>query len=120
MTIEVEAFVAAIPDPVRRADTTTLMALIGALNLGAPTLWGEHTIGYGNSKDGSSFLLGLCVRKREWVIFLPALNATADAARLQLGKHKVDGKRLYIKRLSDIDTGVLATLLSVTLDESRR
>jgi hypothetical protein len=117
---DVDTFVAAIPDPVKRADTITLMTLIGALDLGAPTLWGEHTIGYAKSRDGSGYLLALCVRRREWVLFLPALDAATDAARLLLGKHKMDGTRLYIKRLSDIDTGALNTLLKAALDASRR
>lgn len=115
----VAAHVAAIADPVRRADARRLLALMRQASGKAPKMWGSGLIGFGDiaytSKSGREvewFQIGLAVRKDAFSLYLMCDLDAANALLQKLGTHKRGVGCLYIKRLDDVDERVLKTLLN--------
>ncbi len=115
----VTAFLASIDDPDRRKDARALSALIRKATGNAPAMWGTAIVGYGempyegsSGRSGVWFPVGFSPRKAALTLYLMG-GLKAHAALLkQLGPHKVGGGCLYIRRLADVDTTVLARLIA--------
>ena len=115
----VTAFLSAISDPDRQKDARALAALIRKATGTAPAMWGPAIVGYGemtyegrSGRSGVWFPVGFSPRKAALVVYLMG-GLKAHAALLkQLGAHKVGGGCLYIRRLADVDTTVLARLIA--------
>jgi hypothetical protein len=125
---DVEAHFAAQPEA-RAADCRALAALMQRLSGHPPRLWGRM-VGFGNhhyvydsGREGDIFEIGFASGaggKGDISLYL-----TCDASRYaeplsRLGKHRVGKGCLYVKRLSEIDTGVLAELCETALRECRQ
>ncbi len=113
-----EAFIAAVPDPVRQADAQTLAALMQRLTGDPPKMWGPSIIGFGNyrykyesGREGEMCRVGFSPRKAELVLYV--LDGAADQSETlaRLGKHKTGKGCLYIKKLADVDINVLEALI---------
>ena len=111
----VAGHLAAISDPVRRADGERLAALMTGIAGEPPRMWGPSMIGFGehhyrydSGREGTIFRIGFAPRKAEQVLYGLALDPDQLA---RLGKHRTGKSCLYIKRLADVDTGVLAAMI---------
>jgi hypothetical protein len=118
--VSVDAFVAAVPDPVRRADAEALVALFERLSGESPKMWGPTIIGFGSyhyryesGHGGELCRLGFSPRKAEQVLYV--LGDDQDALLAKLGKHRRGKSCLYVKKLADIDMGVLEALVRAHL-----
>jgi hypothetical protein len=58
-------------------------------------------------------------RKADLTLYVSARTAPAQLLK-RLGKHKVSGSCLHIKRLSDVDLDVLATLVSASVKAAKK
>jgi hypothetical protein len=128
----VGAFLAQVEDPQKRADSNRLIELMGKVTGQAPKLWGSSIVGFGNyhyryasGTEGDSCLAGFSPRKAEFSIYLtgtyfPGVEATRDRLLQGLGKHRMGKGCLYVKRLDDIDMGVLERLVRLSVDELRK
>lgn len=122
--VSVVDFLAAIDNPVRRADGETLCAMLARLTGEAPQMWGPSIVGFGSYRykydsghEGTSCRIGFSPRKAELVLYVLS-GADGEADRLaRLGKHKTGKSCLYIKRLSDVDAGALEELCAASLTE---
>ena len=67
-------------------------------------------------------MIGFSPRKQALVLYLMADFDQQEALLAKLGKHSTSKACLYIKRLSDVDVGVLKKMIerSVKAMESRR
>ena len=92
-----------------------------------PKMWGSSIIGfdqyhyhYDSGREGDTLRIGFSPRKGQTVLYL--VDGFPGHAELmaRLGKHKSGKSCLYIKRLSDVDTGVLGDLIAASLAEMRR
>jgi len=122
---DVAPFLAAIEEP-RRADAASLVDLMSRQTGQSPALWGS-IIGFGQyhyryptGTEGDTFLVGFAARRAEFSIHLmgiyfPDIEAKAEALLARLGKHRVGKACLYVRRLSDINTGVLAELIDLSV-----
>lgn len=119
---DVATFVAAIPDAGRRADAEALVALMNQLSGEPARMWGPSIIGFGeyhyrydSGRTGSMSRIGFSPRKAETVVYL--IDGFAGQADLlaRLGKHRIGKSCLYIKRLADIDIGVLEAMIAASL-----
>jgi hypothetical protein len=118
----VDDFIAAQPDPQRRADCHALRSLMQQATGCAAVLWGEAIVGFGAYAmayaDGSSQpwpLAAFSPRKGDISIYLMDGTA-AHAQRLaRLGRHKTGAVCLYLRRLSDADPAVLQELLQASV-----
>jgi hypothetical protein len=123
----VAAFLAAIPDPHRQRDAKALAALIRKATGVKPAMWGSSIVGYGQmTYEGRSgrvvdwFPLGFSPRKAALVLYLMGgLKANANLLA-ELGPHKVGGGCLYLPRLEEIDTKVLARLITLSHKGNRQ
>jgi hypothetical protein len=118
----VAAFIAAVPDATRRADAETLAALMARLSGEPAAMWGPSIIGFGehhyrydSGRTGSMSRIGFSPRKAETVVYL--IDGFTGHAELltRLGKHRIGKSCLYIKRLADIDIGVLEAMITASL-----
>jgi hypothetical protein len=116
------AFIDAVKDPVQRADAHAISALMSRLSGEPAQLWGPSIIGFGryrykydSGREGEMCRIGFSPRTGQTVLYL--LDGYGERADnlARLGKHKTGKSCLYIKRLSDIDTTVLAEMISGSL-----
>ena len=123
----VTQFIAAVEDPVRRADCETLAALMQRVTQHPPTMWGASIVGFGqyayryeSGTQGVSCRVGFSPRKGDLSIYLMPELATFSALLARLGKHKTGKVCLYVKRLADVDLAVLEALVQASWDEMAR
>jgi len=90
----------------------------------APKMWGGSIIGYGkyiyhraNGDEGEMLATGFAMRKSGPVLYILPGYKKAKPLLDELGPHKLGKSCLYIKRLSDVDLGVVEQLISAGLQE---
>ena len=114
---DVEAFIAAIENPTRRADARTLCAMMAEVSGQPPVMWGPSIIGFGrynyrydSGHEGDAPLIGFSPRKANLVLYLmPGFEGRQDLLA-RLGKAKTSVSCLYINKLADVDMDVLREL----------
>ena len=116
---DVEAFLNAVPDPGRRDDARTVCRLLGDVTGEPAVLWGPSIVGFGaysyrypSGHEGRSALVGFSPRKRNLVVYLVGGFEERYPELVEgLGLHKAGRGCLYLKRLADVDLGVLRQLV---------
>jgi hypothetical protein len=75
---DVDQYVAAIADPVRRAKAEELIRALAEVTGAPPVMWGASIVGrgqyhyrYASQRDGDWFVLGFAVRKQNLTLYLP-------------------------------------------------
>ncbi len=116
--LSVAAFIDALADPTRRADSKTLVSLMQSATGEKPKLWGPYIIGFGSyhykydsGREGDAPLIGFSPRKSATVLYNLIGSNGAQALLAQLGKHSAGKGCLYIKKLADVDQKVLETMI---------
>ena len=119
-------FIAALIDPTRRADAKILVQLMQRASGEKPVMWGPSIIGFGSchykyesGREGDMPLIGFSPRKAASVLY--GLLGPNDAGDLlaKLGKHSTGKGCLYIKKMGDIDSTVLETLIKSAVAHHR-
>ncbi len=107
-------FIAAIPDAARRADAAALAAMMERATGEPPVMWGTSIIGFGlhryhyeSGREGETIRIGFAPRAGQTVIYGLGRFVREEGRLSALGKHTTGKGCLYIKRLSDVDLGVL-------------
>ncbi len=115
----VDAYLAAIVDPARRADCEALAALMQKVTKEPPKMWGPAIVGFGSyhyvydsGREGDMCVVGFSSRKSDITLYLQGLRDGQEALLARLGKHKADGGCLHVKRMVDVDAGVLEKLVA--------
>jgi hypothetical protein len=113
----VAAFVDALPED-KRADAKALIKLMREVTGEKPKMWGPSIVGFGSyhykyesGREGDSLLVGFSPRKPAMVLYGLLGKSESEALLAKLGKHTTGKGCLYIKKLTDIDLKVLATLI---------
>ena len=121
--LSVEAFLDKIEDPVKKADSKTLAALMEELTGSKPKMWGESIVGFGDyrykyasGREGDWFVAGFSPRKQNLTIYIMGYLEFYTDILDNLGKHKQGKGCLYIKRLEDIDKDVLRNLIRNSIE----
>ena len=116
--VSVADFLSGIADPERRADCDALVALMQAATGEQATLWGPSIVGfgcyhyvYGSGHSGDAALVGFSPRKGDISIYIVNGLDRYASHLARLGKHKTGKVCLYVKRLADIDMGVLKEMV---------
>lgn len=114
-----DAHLAAIVDPVRRADCEALAALMSRMTKAPPAMWGRAIVGFGNDhyvydsgREGDSCVVGFSSRKNDISLYLQGLSEGQETLLAKLGKHKADGGCLHIKQMGDVDAKILEKLVA--------
>ena len=131
-TGDVGEFIAQVEDPVKRADSHKLVALLQEVSGEPPVLWGtgigfgHYHYKYASGHEGDAALIGFAPRKAEFSIYLmmgtysPEEIAQRGALLAKLGKHRIGKACLYVKRLDDIDMSVLRELAENSVASLRK
>lgn len=123
---EVDAFIASVAHPVRRADAEALRAMMERLSGEPAALWGSGIIGFGayhyvydSGREGDMPLIGFSPRKANMVLYvMPGFSAYEDLLA-RLGKHKIGKSCLYVNKLADVDMDALEELAAASLAHMR-
>jgi hypothetical protein len=120
---DVEAHFASQPEA-RAADCRALAALMQRASGHPPVMWGRM-VGFGHrhyvydsGREGDIFEIGFASGaggKGDISLYLNVTGAERSALLARLGKHREGKGCIYIKRLSDVDAGVLGELCEAAL-----
>lgn len=100
------------------ADSLELVRLMSKISGHQPVMWGPAIIGfdtyhykYASGREGDGPVLGFSPRKGKLSVYVEETSKTPELLA-RLGKHTSAKVCIYIKRLSDIDMGVLEEILT--------
>jgi hypothetical protein len=125
---DVQAYIAAQPEA-RAADCRALVALMQRASGHAPVMWGRmvgfghHHYVYDSGREGDIFQIGFASGaggKGDISLYLTCDASTHATLLARLGQHRTGKGCIYVKRLSDIDMGVLGELCDAALREYRK
>lgn len=122
----VDDFLAALEPARRREEGRMLCALMQEVSGEAPVMWGPSIVGFGryanvtgNGKSADWPRMGFSPRKAALTLYL-ASTPQMEAMLARLGPHTTSVACLYIKRLDQVDMGVLRDLCVASQDEMKR
>jgi len=123
----VSAFLDAVENEQRRADCRTVLNLMRAVTGEEPKMWGPSMVGFGSyhykyasGREGDWFVTGFSPRKQDLTLYIMAGFDRYDELMAKLGKYKTGKSCLYLKRLSDVDLGVLRELVTASVEAMRQ
>jgi Domain of unknown function (DU1801) len=111
----VEEFIDSLPES-RQADAKALVKMMQSVSRQKPKMWGPSIIGFGSyhyrydsGREGDMPLVCFSPRKATNVVYV----CLSDKNLLDgLGKHKLSGGCLHIKKLSEVDSAVLKKIVA--------
>lgn len=115
----VEGFLKAVSPQQKQDDGFVLLAMMKEITGLAPKMWGKAIIGFGDyhykydsGREGDSFRTGFSPRAQNFSIYVMPGYKDYSEPLSRLGKHKMGKSCLTIKRLSDVDVGVLREIVA--------
>lgn len=119
-TVDPQAFLASVAHAGRREDCQTLAALLERLTGAPPVMWGPTIVGFGtrhyryaSGREGDTARVGFAPRQGSIVLYGLLSDDDGGTESLErLGPHRRGRGCLYVKRLGDIDVGVLEQLVA--------
>jgi hypothetical protein len=123
----VASFIKKIPDPQTREDCFAIAKLMEEATRSEPRMWGAAIVGFGTrsiqyagGREDDWPLLAFSPRKQNLTLYVMTRSDGHAELVKKLGKHKVSGGCLHIKRLSDIDLPTLKKLLRESVRQKKR
>ncbi|HWP02461.1 MAG TPA: DUF1801 domain-containing protein [Gemmatimonadaceae bacterium] len=114
----IDEYIASRASEEQKVDCKRLMSMLERVTKEKPKMWGPSIVGYGTYKytyesgrTGEMCRVGFAIRGRELVVYVLAEGTEQEALLARLGKHRMGKSCLYIKRLADVDFGVLEKLV---------
>jgi len=115
--LSVAAFIGQLANPAQCADAKALVKLLQSATGEKPRMWGPAIIGFGayhykyeSGREGDMPLVAFSPRKAATVLYNLTGFPGADALLAKLGKHTMGKACLNIKKLTDVDQGILKEL----------
>ena len=119
--VSVKDFLSGIKSQQKRKDAETLIHLMQGISGDAPVMWGPSIIGFGrchykyeSGREGDMSVLGFSPRAAALTIYLVDGTVKYREFLSELGPHTTGTVCLYIKRLEDVDMGVLEKILKAS------
>ena len=110
--------IAAIRNPVRKADASVLLNLMGAVTGHPPRVWNPSIIGFGqyhyryaSGHEGDAAAVGFSPRSAHLVLYGLTYGDDSEELLAALGKHRRGAGCLYVNKLEDIDPSILRQLV---------
>ena len=123
----VAQFIAALTPEQRRLDALAVMKLMKQATGEAPRMWGPSIVGYGRylmtyagGRQAEWMVTGFSPRKAGLVLYIMNGFPRQEALKAKLGKCKTGGGCLYVNRLSDVDSSLLAEMVEASFAHKRR
>lgn len=116
---DVTAFLDSVPDERRRADAHEARAIFERVTGAPATMWGPSMIGFGSKPYTNTTgtnewpVVAFSPRKQALTIYgIYDSYAAPDPLFDRLGPHTTGKGCVYVKRLSDVDRGILERLIA--------
>ena len=120
----VAEFLEAVEPPQKAAEVQTLDRLFRRVTGYEPQMWGASIVGYGryhyrykSGREGDFLATGFSPRKANLSIYIMPGYQDYGAILARLGKHRLGKSCLYVNKLADVDTDVLAELIARGLED---
>lgn len=122
-------FIAAVIPEEKRKDCQELLKIFEEVTKEKPAMWGPSIVGFGSyhyksersKQEGDWPLTGFSPRKQNITIYIMSGFSNYKNFMEKIGKHKISGGScLYIKRLSDIDVGILKKLIAASVQYMKK
>ncbi len=116
--VKVSDFLKTVEDPQQRKDCELLKKMMQKATGKRAKMWGSSIVGFGqyhykyeSGREGDMMLVGFAPRKKQLVIYImPGFKLWPELMNT-LGKYKTGKSCLYVKKLADVDSTVLNTLI---------
>ena len=125
--VSVEAFINAVPDQVKRADSFKLVEIMERLSGEKATMWGPSIIGFGtyhykyaSGHEGDMCRIGFSPRKAEFSLYLTCDAEEFKDMLAKFGKHRTGKGCIYFKKLADLDLKVLEKMIKTSLKQTKK
>ncbi|MBS1512587.1 MAG: DUF1801 domain-containing protein [Bacteroidetes bacterium] len=123
----VTAFLKKVKDEQQRKDCAAMIELIEKNTGYEPKMWGTAIIGFGSyhyqydsGREGDMCLVGLSPRAAAISLYVSGSFEGRDELLKKFGKHKTGKGCIYIKKLEDIDTKVLVTMVKKSIAHTKK
>jgi hypothetical protein len=120
---DVMEFLNAVEHDKRREDSFKALDLMKSITGEEPSMWGDSIVGFGSyhykyasGREGDWFKAGFSPRKQALSLYLNACFGGREELVGKLGKVKQGAGCIYVKKLEDIDLGVLEQLIRQSCD----
>ena len=121
----VDGFINSVENEERRADAFRLLEMFTRITGEEPKMWGPSIIGFGHrvlkydsGRELDWMVTGFSPRKAQMSLHVLCGAPKEEEHLAKLGKYKRGVSCLYIKRLADIDEGVLERLIKSSVAKS--
>jgi hypothetical protein len=115
-----------IPDEDRRKDCSKIISLIKKQSGLEPKMWGTSIVGFGSyhykyesGREGDAPLIGIASRTNAITLYLSNFDQREELLS-KFGKHKTGKGCIYIQKLADIDTSILAKMVNYSIDYQKK
>lgn len=117
-------FIATVPDARRRQEAKVVLEMMRSVTGLEPMMWGPSIIGFGSyhyryesGREGDMCRTGFSPRKAALTLYLMGGSPRYQALLQRLGRYTTSVSCLYIKRLEDVDLGVLEEMIRVSWEQ---
>lgn len=115
---DVREFLDTVEHDLRREDSFRVLGIMEKLTGMEAKMWGNSIIGFGDyhykyesGREGDFFKVGFSPRKTSLTLYImPGFERYPELME-KLGKYKTGRSCLYVKKLTDVDEGVLKELI---------
>jgi hypothetical protein len=111
----------------RRTDASNLLDLMSQVTGEEPRVWGLNTIGFGRyhyryatGQEGDFFMVGFSPRKDRLTLYIMSGLRGFEKILERLGPHRAAKSTVHLKRLDDVDRGVLIELIEACVEHLRK
>jgi hypothetical protein len=122
----VKDFISKLPDAQTRADCALIAKMMEDATKEKGVMWGASiagfgatTIEYAGGREADWPLVAFSPRKQSLTFYISASDPGKADLFAKLGKHKVSGTCLHIKRLSDVDLPTLKKLIGMSAKKKK-
>jgi len=126
-TQSVKDFISKLPDKQTRDDCTIIAKLMEEVTKHKGVMWGTSIVGYGTTtieyaggREADWPMIAFSPRKQSLTLYINPSDPNKAALLSKLGKHKVSGVCLHIKRLPDVDVPTLKQLIVFEVKRIKR
>lgn len=126
-TASVADFLDTLADDAKRKDSLRLAEIIKVETGFEPRMWGTSIIGFGSyhyrydsGREGDAPLVGFSPRKNEFALYLSQDFEEREELLRQFGKHKTGKACVYVKKLADINEGILKRMIVASINSTRK
>ncbi|MET0593587.1 MAG: DUF1801 domain-containing protein [Polyangiaceae bacterium] len=122
----VDGFLAKIKNETQQRDARAVLAMMQRITGEKPKMWGSSIVGFGeyhyryaSGREADWPMIGFSPRAQNLTLYLMAgFDRLGDKLK-KLGQHSTAKSCLYVKRLADVDTKILESIVAQGFKETR-